>query len=430
MPERHDALVVGAGPAGTATALRLAAAGHRVLVVDKARFPRAKCCSEYASPATVQELERLGVLGSITRLGTAPLTGSSIHTDRGDLLRGRFPGGATGLALPRREVDAALLAAVRAQGIPVMEGRRLEALAPTRDGGITATLQSGGIRTTVRARVVIGADGLRSRVARHAGGVRRARLARLAIVTHVAQVDGLGDAAELHVGPRGYVGLNRIRPGQVNLALVVPASEASHLRTDPAAYLRHRVRSWPALAERIHTTEIGDAVMVTGPFDHRARRSTGHGMALVGDAADFFDPFTGEGIWAALVGARLLADTLVPLLHDDRPIHDAALAPYRRARRRQFAGKWLVERVIGHAMQQPALFRAAVRRLDHAGLGDTAIGICGDCVPVQALLSPRVLGRLVMGDKRRATGDGHPPRMTALTTHDSRLTTNGSRFHG
>jgi 2-polyprenyl-6-methoxyphenol hydroxylase-like FAD-dependent oxidoreductase len=162
--------------------------------------------------------------------------------------------------------------------------------------------------------------------------------------------------------------------------------------------------------------------MVTGPFDHRARAVVGNGVALVGDAADFFDPFTGEGIWAALAGARMLVDTLDPLLTAGDPITARALAPYRAARRQVFRSKWLVERAIGHAMRMPSLFRSAVRRLDRAGLGDLAIGICGDCIPAAELFAPRTVWQLVAsrGSQVAGSADRGP-----LTTHDPRPTTHG-----
>lgn len=403
MGERVAALVVGAGPAGTALALALDARGHRVLLIDKARFPRDKCCSEYASPATLAEINALPVGDLLSTLGSSPLTGSTIHTDRGDALSGGFPGGATGRALPRRAFDAAMVRAAEARGVAVHEQTRLVRFARDADGTMRATIECDGTVRDVRCRVLVGADGLRSRVARTMGNARTRGLQRIAFVTHIGAVQHLGTRAELHVGPEGYVGLNPIAPGRVNLALVTRFADAAAARGNAAAYLRERIAAWPALRDRIDPSSIGDDVMVTGPFDHRSRRVTADGIALVGDAADFFDPFTGEGIWAALVGSRLLATTLDSLLGNSAPVTDRALAPYHAARRTTFRGKWIVERTIGHAMRWPALFRAGVRRLDRAGLGDTAIAICGDCVPASALLAPRMLWGLMTRDVGRET---------------------------
>src|SRR5690606_15383951 len=192
MGERVAALVVGAGPAGTALALALDARGHRVLLLDKARFPRDKCCSEYASPATLAEINALPVGDLLATLDSSPLSGSTIHTDRGDVLSGHFPGGATGRALPRRAFDAAMVRAAEARGIPVHEHARLVRFTREQDGTVRAAVECNGAVREVHCRVLIGADGLRSRVARTMGGARTRRLARIAFVAHIGAVQGLG----------------------------------------------------------------------------------------------------------------------------------------------------------------------------------------------------------------------------------------------
>jgi flavin-dependent dehydrogenase len=122
---------------------------------------------------------------------------------------------------------------------------------------------------------------------------------------------------------------------------------------------------------------------------------TAPGAVLVGDAADFFDPFTGEGICAAFRGAELLEATLLPSLTRGTPPAPAALRAYGRARRRAFLGKWAVERAIGYAMLAPALFDRTVARLERHGLAHTLIGVTGDFVPPRAVLNPLFLSRVV-----------------------------------
>jgi 2-polyprenyl-6-methoxyphenol hydroxylase-like FAD-dependent oxidoreductase len=236
----------------------------------------------------------------------------------------------------------------------------------------------------------------------------RGRLRRIAFVAHMRGVQGMRQHAELHVGRGAYVGLNPLNSEVTNVALVVRAKDATAARGDALAFFRQSLEAFPGIAGRVAASTLVRPVMVTGPFDVRSRRVTGDGFALVGDAAEFFDPFTGEGIWSALVGARLLAESLDPLLQGSRPITDRALGSYRRARRRRFAAKWVVERVIGHAMRWPALFDGAVRRVDKTGMAATVIGITGDFVPVRRLLAPSTLWRLVageIGDQRSAIGD-------------------------
>jgi flavin-dependent dehydrogenase len=137
-------------------------------------------------------------------------------------------------------------------------------------------------------------------------------------------------------------------------------------------------------------------VLATGPFAAWSGQVTTDGAALVGDAADFFDPFTGEGIYSALRGAELLATTAEAALARPGRVTAAGLAPYRRARRHAFRGKWAVERLIGYGMHFPALFDRAVGRLARRGLAHTLIGVTADFVPARAVLNPVFLARMLL----------------------------------
>jgi len=111
----------------------------------------------------------------------------------------------------------------------------------------------------------------------------------------------------------------------------------------------------------------------------------------VGDAADFFDPFTGQGIYSALRGAELAAAAVLETLATG-----ASLRAYARARRREFTGKWLLERMIGVAVGWPALIERVVSRLARrADLADLLVRATGNCVPARAALAPGVLFRLL-----------------------------------
>jgi flavin-dependent dehydrogenase len=124
-------------------------------------------------------------------------------------------------------------------------------------------------------------------------------------------------------------------------------------------------------------------------------RATGDGVALVGDAADFFDPFTGEGIYAALRGAELLAPRLSAVMARGMP-RAADLAPYDRDRRRAFADKWRIERAIGAVVARPALLdHVAARLARRPDLADLLVGVTGDFVPPLTLARPAIAWRLV-----------------------------------
>ncbi|MGH7629654.1 MAG: NAD(P)/FAD-dependent oxidoreductase, partial [Gemmatimonadales bacterium] len=267
------------------------------------------------------------------------------------------------------------------------------------DGGAVAGAVVGGPRgrRVIRARLVIGADGLRSGVAGRLGARSRGRLRRVAFVAHVGGVPGLARSAEMHVGPRGYVGLNPIGDDVANVALVVPASAAAGARGRAAEFFFEALERFPGVRGRVDQRRVVRKVLATGPFAARSRRVTADGALLVGDAADFFDPFTGEGICSALRGGELVAMYAGAALAERGPPTDRRLGAYRRARMRAFAGKWAVERLIGYGMLWPRLFDHAVGRIGRRpGMAHTLIGVTGDFVPARAALNPLFLARLLL----------------------------------
>jgi geranylgeranyl reductase family protein len=411
-PTRWDAIVVGAGPAGSATALLLARAGARVLLLDRARFPRDKPCSEYLSPATTAVLERLGdaILDEVAGAAHAKLYGMKVVAPGGSVMVGRFaadhghqPPRPYSFALSRTTFDAILRRAAERAGATVREGTAVEDL--VWDGAAVAGVvaRSGnGQRATCNARVVVGADGLRSVVARRLGLVRTSPPRRVAFSAHVADVAGVdgGGVGELHVSARGYVGLGPIGGGVTTVALVVPLRAVRRTGADLRAGFFAELERYPGLAGRFEPRRMVREVLVTGPFARWARRPVARkgGALLVGDAADFFDPFTGQGIYSALRGAELVAGCLVPALARgvSGPIPASALRPYTRSRRRAFAGKWALERLISLGIGWPALTDRVVSRLARrSDLADLVVGATGNFVPARRVLAPSVLARLL-----------------------------------
>ena len=310
-----DVLIAGAGPAGSAAAVHLAQAGWRVVVVDRAEFPRDKPCSEYMSPEAVRLLDRLGVVPDLEAAGAVALEGTTVIAARGSRLTGLFreaeprPFRPAGLSLPRRILDARLVRAAREAGADVRERTRLEAL--LHDGGAVAGAMvrgPDGRHYPIRARLTIGADGLGSLVARRLGRRHSSVPRRVAFVAHVRGVAGMGPTAEMHVGDAGYVGLNRIGADLYNVALVVPqAACGDRPRSGDTSSSSRRSRPSPGSGAASSLRRLEREVLVTGPFAARAGRVTAGGALLVGDAADFFDPFTGQGIYSALRGAEMAA---------------------------------------------------------------------------------------------------------------------------
>lgn len=388
-----DVLIVGGGPAGSSLACALARAGVDVHIVDRARFPRAKPCAEYLSPEASRLLASMGALERVEATGAAALAGVRVRAPNGAVIAGDFVASHgfrgfrdRGLSVRREVLDAILIDRARAHGARVTEGMRVTGLttdATSRVTGVT-TLES-----TINARLVIGADGLRSIVARRLGLARAQRWPRrLALVTHYSGVADVGEHGEMHVERDGYVGVADVGNGLTTVALVVPARRSQEISGDRAGFLHQWLMSRAHLAPRFVCATRATPVVATGPFASHSRRAWAPGAALVGDAADFFDPFTGEGIYAALRGGELLGEwARESLSAPTERAADRALASYDAARRKEFGGKWLVERVIGAVVgAAPLINRAALRLAARKDLADLLIGVTGNFVPAREVI--------------------------------------------
>lgn len=396
-------IVVGGGPAGASTAFRLARRGVRVAVLDRARFPRAKPCAEYLSPQASRVLANMGVLDAVESAGGAQLAGMIVRAPNGSCIRGRFLAAHgfrafrdRGLALPREVLDPILLDAARRAGADVQEEAHVVDLVRGAGDRVTGVvvLAASGVRRTLEARLVVGADGLNSVVARRLGLARRWPWPRrVALVAHFRNVEDMTDFGEMHVARDGYVGLADVGSGLVNVSAVFPERAARAIAADREAFLDGWLARQPQLRPRFANARRIDAVRAVGPFASHARRSWAPGALLVGDAADFFDPFTGEGIYSALRGGELAADYAGAALDAATSREaDAALAAYHRARRHEFGGKWVVERAIGAAIANAALINRAARCCEvHTDMADLLVGVAGDFVPPRRVMRPSFL---------------------------------------
>ncbi|HUQ46564.1 MAG TPA: FAD-dependent monooxygenase [Gemmatimonadaceae bacterium] len=399
-----DAIVVGGGPAGASTTFALARAGARVLVLDRATFPRPKPCAEYLSPQASRLLSEMGALERVERAGAAHLAGMTVRAPNGALIRGDFVASHgyrafrdRGLALRRTVLDTILLDCARDAGAEVREGLRVADVRRDITGRATGVrvLDSGGASREIAASLVIGADGLRSVVARRLHLTRARRWPRrLALVAHYENFGDITAWGEMHVERDvGYVGLAAVDAGLTNVAIVVPSRFARLVGADRTAFFERWLRDRPQLAPRVRDARRVSPVLATGPFASHARRAWAPGAALVGDAADFFDPFTGEGIYAALRGGELLAPfALASLGAESGRSADRALAGYERARHAEFGGKWIVERLISSAVGFAPAINYFARTLEaRKDMADLLVGVTGDFVPAREVLRPRYL---------------------------------------
>jgi flavin-dependent dehydrogenase len=168
----------------------------------------------------------------------------------------------------------------------------------------------------------------------------------------------------------------------------------------PGSSARERFESglhrFGGVMERMRHAEVVGPVLAAGPFARTTLRATADRAVLVGDAADFYDPFTGEGVYAALRGAELVVEHVGDLIERDT-LSAEALAAYDQARRDVFRGKWLIERAIAFAIDRPVLFeRVADRLARRPRMADLLVGVTGDFVPPRAVLRPSFLAKLVL----------------------------------
>jgi flavin-dependent dehydrogenase len=249
----------------------------------------------------------------------------------------------------------------------------------------------------LRASIVVGADGVRSVVARRLNALEARRgMERIALVGHLAGISGLSTLGEMHLGLDGYCGVAPLGDGVANVAMVVHQSAAPCLRGRVEAFFWEELARLPHLAARVRQAQVVRPLMAIGPLSYRARRLSTHGALLVGDAGGFYDPFTGQGVYRALVSAAIAADVAGAALAAG-DVSAARLAAYDRRRRAAFRGNHAVEWLVQKFIDRPALFGRAARCLAaHTEMADTLLGVTGDIVPPRRVLSPWFLGRLLL----------------------------------
>jgi 2-polyprenyl-6-methoxyphenol hydroxylase-like FAD-dependent oxidoreductase len=390
--------VIGGGPAGAASAILLARKGWEVLLLDRARFPRNKPCGEFLTPGAERILHSLGVWETLQEQGIHPVHRLRIHTKhRIALYHAPEDNQLVGWTMRRKNLDAILLDRARSVGVEVKESVTFRSL--IRESGhvrgVLATEQY-NIGSAWRSRLVIGADGSRSKVAREMEVVKPVRrLQRLAIVTHWRDLD-LECGLEMRSSGSVVCGAGALADHSVNLTLVVPMKESSQIAGRAAEYFQDQIdRHFPDLAEKLPTSRREPDLLTTNCFGHYCRRTTDSGVMLVGDAATFIDPFTGEGVYYALRGAELAAETAHQALSAGDTSADCLLH-YNQARN-ELMWRYLLCGLVQGIVRTPTLMNLAVRRLNrHPGLRERLFQVLGDIESPSRTLHPGYFLRLLL----------------------------------
>ncbi|CUR60495.1 Monooxygenase FAD-binding [metagenome] len=334
-----DVVVVGGRVAGASTALLLARAGLSVALLDRGRRGSDTLSTHALMRAGVLQLSRWGVLGDVVAAGTPAIRRTVFHHADGEDLAVtiRPRAGVDALYAPRRHVlDRLLVEAAEDAGVQVLHETTVTSLRhdPTgRVAGVVARTGS-GVHVDLAARLTVGADGIRSRVAEQVGATTtwRGRTASAVLYRYVE--DRGADAYEWTYGAGAAAGIIPTNAGASCLFVSTTPTRMRRLRRlgVDRAVSELLVAAGPAAVERAHELRPLSPVRGWAGVPGFVRRSWGPGWALVGDAGFFKDPITSHGMTDAMRDAELLARQV--LAAHGGVAEDVALADYQRTRDR------------------------------------------------------------------------------------------------
>src|SRR5436305_179823 len=317
-----DVAIVGGGPAGSTCAAFCAAAGLRTLVLEREKFPREKVCGDCLNPACWPVLARLelaeeirnGPHGVVNAVEFIAISGQKLRVDlfvRDDGM----------ISVKRSLFDHLLLDRARTLGAEIREEATLIAL----DRTAAKNWKIDGVRETFAARVVVGADGRNSTVARLRNLLPRPERERVALQAHVPLPRDFGNRIVLQFLPEGYSGQAPVNQTELDLCLVGTAGTISSLRT------------W---AEAKFNLPIDEQWRTITPLTRSPVPAAQDNLFFIGDAARVVEPFTGEGIYYAMRSGELAATAIAQILRgEDR---NSIGREFVRAHRAMYRGRlWI-----------------------------------------------------------------------------------------
>lgn len=330
----YDVIVTGARCAGSPTAMLLARKGYRVLLLDRAGFPSDTISTHYIHQPGVARLKRWGLLDRVLASGCPPVREQTL--DIGPFaLKGTPPpsdGADIGIAPRRTVIDTILVEAAASAGAEVREHFTVNELLADDDRitGIRGHV-AGGTSVTETARIVVGADGLHSLVARSVGAPTYNVQPTFTCAYYTYWSDLPVDGAELYPRPERMIIAAPTNDGQTLTIIYWPSAAFQEVRADIESHFLEALDLVPSLAQRAGAARRTERFRGTGDLRNIFRRPHGPGWALVGDAGYHKDPITAQGISDAFRDAGLLAEAIDDGLAGRRTLPEA-LAAYERQR--------------------------------------------------------------------------------------------------
>lgn len=338
MTEATEVIIVGSRCAGSAAAIALARRGRAVVAVDSAAFPSDTLSTHLFFPHHWAELERLGARERVLDLAPPLHSHGGLGSPGVDVI-GRYSpyeGLDHGSCVRRPGLDLALVQTAREAGADVREHTRVTSLLRDGAGRVSgvALRNRQGEQTSITAKLVIGADGRRSTVARLVDAREHHRCENRRMMAYAYYLDAPDARRSLAMQWREGDDLVTVFPcdgGQVVALLMPPVGRAEEFRADAEAAFAAAIDRVPAFAERLTGCTRQSRVYTSVSHPSYFRHSHGPGWALAGDAGHFKDPVTAQGIRDALRFGRLLGEAAAPHL-DDPAALDAALAGWEADR--------------------------------------------------------------------------------------------------
>lgn len=361
MPDDVDVLIAGGGPAGLSAGIVLAQRGLRTVVCERGRYPVDKVCGEGIMPAGVADFRRLGIAPFLPSESYYPFRGIRYHSHKGCVAAADFIEG-PGWGVHRPILSQALR--LRVQEFPLLEIRQEMPIHSFTISDGRLLVQTGD-HDRIRTRLLIGADGLNSRIRRQAGLDGPAqRLKRWGARRHF-HIAPWSDYVEVHWGQGIEAYITPCGPALVEVAFLWDRARYRSV-SGGSGHMRSLMRAFPDLSARLDGVSSPDAGRTVGPLSRRAKAPVGDGVLLIGDAAGYLDAITGEGISLATAQALALEETVIPLLMSPRRnlLTAKDLAPYADAYHVIVRPYYTLTRWVLFMSHHPALAERAIRSLE------------------------------------------------------------------
>ena len=329
-----DVAIVGGGPAGSTCAAFCALAGLRTVVLEREKFPREKVCGDCLNPSCWPVIERLGVTQKLLSLPHSRLSSVEFISIDGRAVNVDLPSGADReISVKRSLFDDLLLRRAREIGAEIREQTTVTALSCNSDWRIETAPEE-----MFHARILIGADGRNSTVARLCNLLPRPARERVALQAHVPLPRNFGNRVVLQFLPEGYSGQAPVDETQLNLCLVGMPPTISTLR------------KW---AKRQFDLPANQPWRTITPLTRSPIPSFHENLFFIGDAARVVEPFTGEGIYYALRSGELAANTVTKILGGEE--RQSVLRKFARAYAQMYRGRLWINRLSRAAVLRPQL---------------------------------------------------------------------------